>query len=280
MYNLRYHVVSLMAVFLALAVGLVLGGLAVGGGMLDEQQDALVSGLQDEFTTLRDENRSLSEDNKALTAFSKDVIEAWSAERLVGHTVVVLTAEGMDDSVTSVRDAVEQAGGAVAVVTMLEPEFGLAEAQSGSIAASFSAGADDPVSSVAAQLAHEWSMQGTARPLTAELVDAGAIKVESLPAEPGKVCLVSVAGDEGRADQSGVALLKAFSVIGPTLGAEMHGTDTGVAAAASKAGAAGMDTLGTPVGDYTVVAVLSGSHTGYFGSALTAKDLYPAISLR
>ena len=38
MYNIRYHIASLVAVFLALALGLVLGGLVVRQGGFDKQQ--------------------------------------------------------------------------------------------------------------------------------------------------------------------------------------------------------------------------------------------------
>ena len=42
MYNIRYHIASLVAVFLALALGLVLGGLVVQQGTFSKQQKALV----------------------------------------------------------------------------------------------------------------------------------------------------------------------------------------------------------------------------------------------
>ena len=59
MYNLRYHIASLVAVFLALSVGLVLGSIVVERGTLDEQREALVTSLQQEFTELNAENKLL-----------------------------------------------------------------------------------------------------------------------------------------------------------------------------------------------------------------------------
>ena len=59
MYNLRYHIASLVAVFLALAIGIVLGGLVVRQGVFDTQQRALVSSLQSEFNSIKKQNTAL-----------------------------------------------------------------------------------------------------------------------------------------------------------------------------------------------------------------------------
>jgi hypothetical protein len=49
MYNLRYHIVSLVAVFLALTVGLVLGTVVVERGVLTKQRAALVGDLTKQY---------------------------------------------------------------------------------------------------------------------------------------------------------------------------------------------------------------------------------------
>jgi hypothetical protein len=279
MYNLRYHIASLMAVFLSLALGLVLGGLAVGGGMIDRQQGALVKGLQSEFSDLRGENRSLANDNKMLKALSSDFVKEWSKNRLSGRTVIVLTQEGHGGEVDSVRDAVEAAGASVAVVTLIEPRFGLG-LESGSVAASMVAGAAEPLTGIADALVREWRQAGGVRPMTAALVESGAMRIDNMPAAPGEVCLVSLAGRDGAADLSSTALLRSFGAAGIAVGAETPADHTGAAEAASDAGLAGMDTLGTPVGDYTIVALLSHKTIGYYGSAIGAKDAYPPLTLK
>ena len=48
MYNVRYHIASLVSVFLALALGLVLGGLIVDKTPATSQS-SLVTGLKQEF---------------------------------------------------------------------------------------------------------------------------------------------------------------------------------------------------------------------------------------
>ena len=55
MYNLRYHIASLVAVFLALAVGLLLGTVVVERGELDRAADDARGGPADGLR--RDEER-------------------------------------------------------------------------------------------------------------------------------------------------------------------------------------------------------------------------------
>ena len=111
MYNLRYHIASLVGVFLALALGLVLGGLVVQRGTVDRQQGALVEGLRNEFATLRAENKLLTEQNQILSGFSQDMTREWIADRLVGKNVLVLAHAGRTDGLGAATEAIRSAGG-------------------------------------------------------------------------------------------------------------------------------------------------------------------------
>ena len=53
MYNLRYHIASLVAVFLALSVGLLLGTVVAERGMITDQTGALVADLQARFDEIQ-----------------------------------------------------------------------------------------------------------------------------------------------------------------------------------------------------------------------------------
>ena len=74
MYNLRYHIASLVAVFLALAIGLILGTVVGERGTLDKQQTTLVTSLQKDFTLLRTENADLKRERDRDHAFATDVV--------------------------------------------------------------------------------------------------------------------------------------------------------------------------------------------------------------
>lgn len=63
----KYHLVSLAAVFLALAVGILIGSNLVGSEALVQQQNSLVTQLEQDFKKLRLENDELHSQLMALT---------------------------------------------------------------------------------------------------------------------------------------------------------------------------------------------------------------------
>ncbi len=278
MYNLRYHIASLVAVFLALALGLILGGLVVQRGTVDRQQGALVEGLRKEFKDLRTENDDLSASNELLSAHSAAMTEAWSADRLVGKTIVVLTGSGRNDGLGAAQDAIKSAGGAVVTVTMLKSDLGLDDEGLRSLVASGDAKTTELVSSVAASLAAEWSAPAQQRPVTDALVEAGAISVKGLDPGVAVAGLVDIASIGTSADPVALAIASAMSANDVVaMGAQTLSRDTGVAASADERGLAAFDTLGSPVGDYTLVALLTGAKSGYYGVGDGVEAPFPAV---
>jgi Copper transport outer membrane protein, MctB len=110
MIDFRYHLVSLVAVFLALAVGIVLGA-----GPL---KDPIGATLTESVKQLRSDQAALSQqlstaraglDNR--DAFITRIEPALVADQLGGRSVVVVTLPGADnDAVKPVSDAITAAG--------------------------------------------------------------------------------------------------------------------------------------------------------------------------
>lgn len=277
MYNARYHIASLVGVFLALALGLILGGLVVQNGAVDRQQTALVSGLQKEFSSLRYENNALTAENELLSSYSGMITDQWTADRLVGKTVIVVTRSTRDDGFRAARSAIEEAGGTVAVVTIEKKGLGLADEAVRSATASFTGDAAEVEASVVASLVAEWASPAQERPLTAALAEAGALTLTGLDPGMAAAGLVDIAVDAEKTEPAGVLLAGAFAQKGPSAGGEVFGSKSGVALEAVQAGASGFDTLGTVVGRYTLVALMSGGKAGAWGVGDGATAPYPPI---
>lgn len=280
MYNLRYHIASLVSVFLALAVGLVLGGLIVQRGTFDNQGQALVEGLRKEFSDLRTENRELGEEREQLDALAADLVEGWASDRLSGRTIVVFTNTGRTAGLSAIREAVEDAGGTAAFVTAA-PHFGMGDEDLRASVSSLAADPEEPESSIATSLAAEWAQPSDDRPLTDALVATGALTIEGL--EPGTPVAgyIDVSAPDGVADSSAILLgrrLAENAVV--AIGAESPGGDSGIAAAAASSGLSAMDTIGTELGRYTLVALLSGAEPGFYGTSGAAEALYPPLPER
>jgi hypothetical protein len=123
MISLRQHALSLAAVFLALAVGVVLGS-----GFLS---DTLLSSLRDEkrdLTTqisgLNDQKNVLNEKLSAANNFDTQLAGRMVHDALGGKSVVVFrTPDATDDDVAAVTKFIGQAGGTVTGTVSLTSEF-------------------------------------------------------------------------------------------------------------------------------------------------------------
>jgi hypothetical protein len=123
MISLRQHALSLAAVFLALAVGVVLGS-----GFLS---DTLLSSLRDEkrdlysqISGLNDQKNTLNEKLSAANNFDNQLAGRMVHDALGGKSVVVFrTPDAKDDDVAAVSKYIGQAGGTVTGTVSLTQEF-------------------------------------------------------------------------------------------------------------------------------------------------------------
>jgi hypothetical protein len=287
MYNLRYHVASLVAVFLALTVGLLLGTVVAERGTLDEGSRAMVEDLQRQFKALQTENTQLSTDLDRAAGFSSDVAPALVAGRLQDMTVAVVVNAGRGNGLSALVDVLEQSGAAPVVYTFETPGLGLNEALLNGLPAliggEFATEDSGPASqafidAVAMRLAEEWSSAGS-RPVTELLVSQGVLSVRGDAAATAADACVSMSAFDGEPDAFARAVIAAFDDAGLlAAAAEASTQETGVAADAADAGLSAVDHVETPQGAVSLVWLLSGEAEGYFGFGQGAKAPYPDVA--
>jgi Copper transport outer membrane protein, MctB len=121
--DFRYHLVSIIAVFLALAIGIVIGA--------NELQPTTESILHKAANRVTQENKALLQLQRSLQSQNgtdQDFAEAASS-RLIGHlltgeSVVLVTAPGSSSSmVTALTSRVEQAGATVTGLVSMSSSF-------------------------------------------------------------------------------------------------------------------------------------------------------------
>jgi hypothetical protein len=110
--DFRYHLVSLVAVFLAIALGIVIGTTALNGKVLDDLE-AQVTGLQEDKRNLEDNTQALQARLDTGDLFEEAVGPALVGGTLTGRTVVlVVDGEDVDDdTISAVSVLIDQAGG-------------------------------------------------------------------------------------------------------------------------------------------------------------------------
>ena len=87
--NFRYHLVSLTAVFLALAVGLIVGTAALNGPAI-EAFESNIQSLRDNNEQLRDEIQELQNQVGEDQAFAAEIAPAYLANQLTGRNILVV----------------------------------------------------------------------------------------------------------------------------------------------------------------------------------------------
>lgn len=113
MISFRYHIVSIVSVFLALAIGVALGG----GPLQGEVDDTLVKQVEADRaakTALRGDVSALRSGNEFTDAFAANVAPGLIGDTLAGRPVTLVVLPGAAESViTSVTTLIAEAGGTV-----------------------------------------------------------------------------------------------------------------------------------------------------------------------
>ena len=123
MINFRFHLVSLVAVFLALTVGIVVGATIVN--------QAIVDGLNHRIDTVgknadkqRAENRQLSTTAKQLEKYLSDAGPFMVEGRLTAVPVVVVAEHGVDrDTVRNLVTLLQDAGAQTPAIVWLQSKW-------------------------------------------------------------------------------------------------------------------------------------------------------------
>ena len=127
----RFHIASLVAVFLALGIGIVVGSAVLGNEAIVERQKQMADKLEIQLEDLRQKNEavqaranSLEIDNNIQKQFEKQVLPPLVAGKLAGKRLAIVEANGYgfrDDLVNTLS----MAGATVQAVTTILDGFDL-----------------------------------------------------------------------------------------------------------------------------------------------------------
>jgi len=103
MFDLKYHIASLIAVFLALGVGILVGSTMVGGNILVDQQKKMIDRLEEQFYVLREREKVLEEENRYRNQiianyenYSQALLPLLVKDRLAGYKAAVVVSGDSD----------------------------------------------------------------------------------------------------------------------------------------------------------------------------------------
>ncbi|MDQ3947185.1 MAG: copper transporter [Actinomycetota bacterium] len=125
MINFRFHLVSLVAVFLALALGVLMGSTVIDRTIVDGLE-ASIKRVGDRADETRAENLALKARLDALEGYAEQALPLLIGDRLKGVPVAMVAVRGVDGgAVGQMADILRGGGALVPGVVWLEPSLAL-----------------------------------------------------------------------------------------------------------------------------------------------------------
>jgi hypothetical protein len=276
MFDLRYHVASLAAVFVALLIG-ILVGVAMSGKVDDAEKQSLqsnVNRLEAELSAASERSAGDTREQKAFRAFVKNAYPALIADRLVGKRIAIVFVGPVDAAVRrDIQRTIEDAGSSNpvrirALKVPIDPsridgelDGDLAQYRTefddlgGELARELVDGGDTPAWDALTPFIVEEKSGSFRRPVD------GVVVARTVQAQQG---------DTSRFLKGFYSTLADINV--PTIGVEPSGVSESAVGVWSSAGLSTVDDIETPAGRLALALLLSGSSIGNYGLKETADE--------
>jgi Copper transport outer membrane protein, MctB len=285
MFDLRYHVASLAAVFFALVIGILVGVALASHGLGNAERKKLQADLNDAQASINDLKAQHAAD-KAETQFAGSAYDAVMANRLRGARVAILFIGSVDSSVrTAIEKTVTDAGGSVARMRAITlPVNGHSiqgELAKHSALASFAVGSKRFLN-IGRELATEF-VTGKDTSMWDALEDQLVEVRSGSPKRPvDAVVLVRTVEPQTRpaSAQLVAGLFRTFADAGvPAVGVEFRGTFPSAVQTYKHYSLSSVDDLDTPEGRVALAVLLAADPptTGHYGLQETDDAIVPKI---
>lgn len=284
MFDLRYHVASLTAVFLALVIGILVGvGISGQGFVRDAERDSFnrrIASLDAQLTEAERDSEELERRQEAAAAFVESAYPVLAEGRLRAVDVAVLVIGPYDAA--AVEDAIEDADGDLvrmrALNVPLPTEDVLAALASDEELDEYAD--EDELDDLGRALADEF-VDGGDTPLWDALTgDLVSQRRGSSFADAAAVVVIRQAEPQQRETARFLAgLYRGLASAGvPAVGVEPTRVEEPAIPVFSRYGLSTVDGVDTPLGKLALILLLAGSERGDFGVRETATDgILPTI---
>jgi hypothetical protein len=268
MLDMRYHVISLVAVFLALGIGILLGTTIVERGLVAEQK-AQIKSLRETFEEIKTKNTELNDELDAYRRYASESRAFMVAGRLVDRSIAVIAAKDPDDKgLNSIYDGVAAAGGTIPVtITISGSDAYKDQTVIANLNTLFGVQADEQAlrERVFAEVVNQLKTAGNLGILTT-LEQLDVIQLRGVLQGPVSQAMLLGGIEDKALNKTDVPLIKAFTSAGfPLMGVGSEQTPDSVLVTYSKNGISTVDHVETTPGQVAMVMVLQGA-SGNYGS--------------
>lgn len=305
MIDFRYHIVSIVAVFLALGIGLLMGSGVVGEPLLDNIRER-ARDVQSFNDRLKDDVVDLEHELSVSRSFAETVEPMLIEDRLAGTDVVIVDVASGDVPLDALLETLEdRAGATVASIITISEDFALVADEDVADLARITGSAAE-VSELriegARQLGARIAALAEGRRGARERVDLiqvleeeGFVDVaeeeEDAPVPPGSSVVIAASGDTDttfRIDQVVTALGAAAAESAPVVVVETSDSAWGIAGSVRGDGdlsnliatVDNVDKLAGRIALAMTLERLEGEEPGHFGEKSGASSVIPEPDLR
>jgi hypothetical protein len=282
MFDLRYHAASLLAVFVALILGIVVGVGLSGRGLVEESERRNLNRQIAERDQQLAEARDRLREQAAASEFVGEAYDAVMRDRLAEGRVALLFLGAVDDRTREAAvEAISAAGGNPVRLRALDlpvdPEAIASRLSSNSAVAGFSG--DDRLEDLGRAMGREL-VAGGETPLWDAL--AGELVRERSGSSATEVDGVVVARSAGRAQGGATARFLDGLYAGlqgdvPVVGVEISDAETSAIPVYQRVGVSSVDNVDEEIGRVALVVLLAGGPPGHYGVKSTADAVVPPI---
>jgi len=133
LFDIRYHISSLVAVFLALGIGILIGSTIIGDDLLINEQRQMIDRLEQDFVSLRKQIKSAQEELAfkrhmvgLYEQFAQEFFPVFARGRLEGRTYAIIKT-GKGGSLEPLLINLESTGARIESVTTIKSDLNLKE---------------------------------------------------------------------------------------------------------------------------------------------------------
>lgn len=284
MFDLRYHIVSLVAVFLALTLGIVLGSSIAEKGVIEQGRkaafDKLVNSIKGDISDLQNENTELKADLRQLDLVSQGTYKALTIDVLKDKNFLLITSADTGSSAAKdAKKAVADAGGSLFEFKYLGVGERPVYAEIAKVIPGITLGSGDIDALVRDQLFT--TLQGSGDPkLVQVLVENKVIEIEKNVQTPISGLIIDWNFGKGspRVSTPDLAMIESFQDGGqPVVGVEISGTKNSLVPLYREFQIDSVDNVDKVSGKLSLIYVLLGQ-TGHYGESRTAQALMPPLT--
>ena len=281
MFDLRYHVASLAAVFLMLVVGILIGVGIAGRGFVDDaerrQLEGRIEALEEDLEAANAGAEDLELRQSAAEEFVEGAYPVLAERRLEARRVAVLVLGSVDPTVQEIEDAVESsAGGRVArmrSITLPLPVDAIESAVDERTELGGYVG-EDQLGNVGRDLGRELATGGET-PLWDALEDEIVETKDGSLADPVDAVVVMRTAEpqEGPGSRLLAGLYQGIGSAGvPVVGVEPARVEQSAIPVFQRYGLSTVDGVDDELGKLALILLLAGGDRGDYGVRDTAED--------